>query len=128
MYIDGKEENRTIDTTHDNNSDRETGNKSNLYLGCRGGKTNYFKGQVNGLSIFKKDFKESEIVQLMQTPENKPENKPENLLLSWQFNLCEENLINIIHDIINNINNVIEEFIKSSRKVSFFPFNSEASL
>lgn len=47
LYIDGKKENETQD-----NAKGDTHNDSPLYLGCRGGYRNYFKGEISEVCIW----------------------------------------------------------------------------
>ena len=71
LYIDGRMQDRKIDTTHDNNSlFCKTSNDSDVYLGSRGSQnansnkiaTNYFKGKVNGIFIWDKALPEECII------------------------------------------------------------------
>jgi C1A family cysteine protease len=57
LYIDGVEESRTKDTTEINNIKKD----SSLYIGCRGGSRNYFRGQIGEIRIWSKACTPQEI-------------------------------------------------------------------
>jgi C1A family cysteine protease len=64
LYIDGYEEACIEDTTKG-----ETGNNSPLYLACRGGNRNYFKGEITEVRIWKKGLKEKYVKALYKKEE-----------------------------------------------------------
>lgn len=47
LYVDGQKQDCTIDTT-----EKSTKNDSSLYIACRGGRRNYFKGQIAEVRIW----------------------------------------------------------------------------
>lgn len=114
LYIDGELEDRSLDTTQDNNSSEHcTENESNFYIGYRGSKTNYFKGQLSGIRIWKQALKEEDIqtdVKNMITQKTNDETKGEinqkylDKLLDSNFSLSETDWKDIITYTINELN------------------------
>ncbi len=103
LYIDGALEDRTLDTIHDYNSSQEyTQNSSNLYLGCRGDKTNLFQGQIYLLRIWNEHFKEEDIKnEYFQKSNVSQEFQKYHLLLDLNFfNLSTNKFKQILNSII----------------------------
>ncbi len=62
LYVDGEQESKTTDTT-DNSPEGDTKNSYPLYLGSKGGKSKFFKGQLNEIRIWNVARTDEEIRQ-----------------------------------------------------------------
>ena len=118
LYIDGLIEARDTDTTHENNSAKNTNNNSPISLASRvtsppsTEKTNYFKGKLNSISIWDKALPEEDINVLAKEDVNvllaenvktySPKRKIAKPLENWKFDL-EKQDVGIETPIINQV-------------------------
>ncbi|BAY35573.1 hypothetical protein NIES2107_74850 (plasmid) [Nostoc carneum NIES-2107] len=124
LYIDGELEDRTLDTTQDNNSAEHcTRNRSSFYLGCLGKKTNYFKGQLSDIRIWEKSLTEEDIRKAKGDIPRQDIYKFDTVIDS-NFNLSPSDWEDIINHTINDPNEyLIQKCLASeigSKKIENF--------
>jgi C1A family cysteine protease len=91
LYVDGKEESKIEDKTQG-----ETCNNSPLYLACRGGSRNYFKGEINEVRIWKEGLNPEEIEKLSKN--NEFDDIKSKLVGYWIFKYDETDESNLNTD------------------------------
>ena len=81
LYIDGQEEDHTTHITKNS-----TKNESPLYLACRGGRRNYFKGQIAEVRIWSKARTQRQIEEYVKSRDSQSINAEEKGLVGyWNF-------------------------------------------
>ncbi len=74
LYVDGELEDEALD----NNTENITENKSPLYLACRGGFRNYFRGQIGEVRIWTKARTQNQIKKYIKQFKDDVEDKNNN--------------------------------------------------
>ena len=66
IYIDGIKQKTSEDLT------KSTQNQANLYIGSKGGTTNFFTGSLSQIMVFEESLSQTQINNLSQSVDNKP--------------------------------------------------------
>ncbi|HEY9636982.1 MAG TPA: LamG-like jellyroll fold domain-containing protein [Coleofasciculaceae cyanobacterium] len=74
LYVDGELEDEALD----NKTENKTENKSPLYLACRGGFRNYFRGQIGEVRIWSKARSQNQIQEYIKQFKDNVEDKNNN--------------------------------------------------
>ncbi len=100
LFIDGQEDARVTDTTT-----KATHSTSGLFLGCRGGFRNYFKGKVAHLRIYARPLDEAKLLKAMR--EDQTSFSAFNRSHPIDFRLSDEDHQNVLYVVDDDKDNKV---------------------